>query len=164
MHHWRFNTPKMCLITLRSEEWRRLNNSHSFLGLVWLEIHVVLVVDVPMCPLMPFSQVIAHPTVWNKKHITRRESHVTEKVLVERYLYVIHDSILPQHSVCNRTVPPTQHIDEKKVEVTSKKAILREVTLSVVHECMIFGRREDVDMCSIYSTNTLVEELEVGTF
>ena len=52
----------------------------------------------------------------------------------------------------------------KKVEVTSKKAILREVTLSVAHERMIFGRQEDADMCSVYSANTLVEELEAGTF
>ena len=117
-----------------------------------------------MCPLAPFFQVIAHPAVWNKKRVTQRKSRVTEKVPVGRYPYVVRDGIPPQRGVCNRTVPPTKRIDEKKVKVTSKKAILRKVTLSVAHERMIFGRREDADMCSIYSANTLVKELEVGTF
>ena len=60
-----------------------------------LRVISVLVNDIPMCALAPFSQMIAYPAVRNEKRIAQRESHVTKKVLVVRYLYVVRDCIPP---------------------------------------------------------------------
>ena len=163
MCHRHFNMSKIHLMMLCSAKWRRLNSSCSFFSLIGLEMCLLLAsTNVPACSLMPFPQVVVHTAVWDKKHTTRGEPCIPKEVPVERYLYFIDKCIPPQHTICDWTVPPTEWVDEKEIEVAGEKTLLWQEAFSVVHEHVIGWGWEHTDVCSVYGTNTLVEIFEVG--
>ena len=98
--------------------------------------------------------------VQNKKSIAGSKPCIPKEVSVRRHLKVIGDGIPPQWTVSNQSIPPTQWIDNIKVEIASKEAILGEVSLSVVHESMVINQSKNPYMWTIHSPDTLVKEFE----
>ena len=98
--------------------------------------------------------------VWNKKSIAGSKPCIPKEVPARRYLKVIANSIPPQWAVRNWSVPPTQWIDNIKIEITTKEAILGQVSLSVAHESVVINWSKNPYMWTVHSPNALVKEFE----
>ena len=74
---------------------------------------------------------IPHTTIWHKKDITSRKSSIGEVIFTDRDAKIRETSIVKHLGVCYRSFPATLNMKETHLEITCRKSVGGELSITI---------------------------------
>ena len=87
--------------------------------------------------MSPLGKIIPHTAIWHKKDITSQKSSIGEVIFTDRDVKIRETSIMKHLGVCYRSFPATLNMKETHLEITCRKSVGGEFSITITEGIMI---------------------------